>query len=50
MKVKTQVKVGKDTNIGIVSIGVSVVGQGVGTGSPQNSGQIGLINGAITVG
>jgi hypothetical protein len=41
MKVKTQVKAGQ---VGIGSIGVAVIGQGVGTGNPENSGQIGVIN------
>jgi hypothetical protein len=41
MKVKTQVKAGQ---LGVVSLGVAVIGQGVGTGNPTNSGQIGVIN------
>ena len=48
MKVKTQVKAGTDINTSVVSLGVAVVGQGTGTGSPINSGQIGLINGNVS--
>ena len=36
MKVKTQVKAGL--------VGIAVIGQAVGTGTNNNSGQIGLIN------